>query len=45
MGWAPCAADPAFLTHLQSQCAQRAEFFEPVFEKRLVLKLLNFSLK
>jgi len=40
-----CAAEPAFLTHLQSQCAQRAKFFEPALEKRLVLKLVNSALK
>jgi putative glycosyltransferase (TIGR04348 family) len=40
-----CAAEPAFLTHLQSQCAQRAEFFEPALEKRLVLKLVKSVLK
>ena len=35
-----CATEPAFLAHLQSQCALRAELFEPATEKRLVLKLI-----
>lgn len=40
-----CAAEPEFLARLQSQCAQRAELFEPALEKRLVLKLANSALK
>ena len=40
-----CAAEPAFLRHLQSQCARRAELFEPALEKRLVLKLIASALK
>ncbi|MGB4117474.1 MAG: selenoneine biosynthesis selenosugar synthase SenB [Polaromonas sp.] len=40
-----CATEPAFLAHLQSQCAQRAELFEPALEKRLVLNLVNSALK
>ena len=40
-----CAAEPAFLRHLQSQCARRAELFEPALEKRLVLKLTASALK
>jgi putative glycosyltransferase (TIGR04348 family) len=40
-----CATEPAFLAHLQSQCAQRAELFEPSLEKRLVLNLLDSALK
>ena len=36
-----CATEPAFLAHLQNQCAQRAELFEPVLEKRLVLNLVQ----
>jgi putative glycosyltransferase (TIGR04348 family) len=35
-----CATEPAFLTYLQSQCALRAELFEPALEKHLVLKLI-----
>lgn len=38
-----CATEPVFLAHLQSQCNQRAELFEPAVEKRLVLKLLTFA--
>ena len=34
-----CATQPAFLSHLQSQCALRAELFDPAVERRLVLKL------
>ena len=40
-----CATEPAFLLHLQSQCALRAELFEPALEKRLVLKLITSALK
>ena len=40
-----CATEPAFLTGLQSQCAQRAELFEPDVEKHLVLKLLANATK
>ena len=40
-----CATEPAFLSHLQSQCALRAELFEPAVEKRLVLKLTASALK
>ena len=40
-----CAAEHAFLAHLQSQCDQRAELFEPALEKRLVLKLTESALK
>lgn len=36
-----CATAPAFLAHLQSQCAQRAELFQPAIENRLVLNLIN----
>lgn len=40
-----CATEPAFLAHLQSQCDQRAELFEPAVEKRLVLNLIDSALK
>ena len=40
-----CAARPEFLAHLQSQCALRAELFEPALEKRLVLKLVASAMK
>ena len=40
-----CAAEPEFLAQLQSQCAQRAELFEPVEEKRLVLTLIKSALR
>ena len=40
-----CATEPAFLAHLQNQCAQRAELFEPALEKRLVLNLVASALK
>ena len=40
-----CAAEPEFLAHLQSQCHQRAELFEPDVEKRLVLNLVSSALK
>ena len=40
-----CATEPTFLERLQSQCDQRAEWFEPAVEKRLVLKLIEFALK
>ena len=36
-----CVTQPAFLAHLQSQCALRAQLFEPAREKRLVLKLVG----
>ena len=36
-----CAQEPAFLAHLQNQCAGRAELFEPAVEKRLVLRLIS----
>lgn len=39
-----CATEPAFLAHLQSQCARRAELFQPAAEKRLVLKLIKNAL-
>jgi putative glycosyltransferase (TIGR04348 family) len=39
-----CAAQPAFLARLQSQCAQRAPLFAPQNEKRLVLNLLATAL-
>ena len=35
-----CAAEPAFLDLLQSQCARRAALFNPHREKRLVINLL-----
>lgn len=35
-----CAAEPAFLEHLQNQCAQRAPLFAPALEKRLVADLV-----
>ena len=40
-----CTTEPAFLAHLQSQCARRAELFEPAVEKRLVLNLIESALK
>jgi len=40
-----CATEPAFLAHLQNQCALRAELFEPAVEKRHVLKLLASVIK
>jgi putative glycosyltransferase (TIGR04348 family) len=40
-----CATEPAFLAQLQSQCGQRAVFFEPAVEKRLVLKLITSATK
>jgi putative glycosyltransferase (TIGR04348 family) len=40
-----CATEPAFLAHMQSQCSQRAELFEPALEKRLVLNLMVSALK
>jgi hypothetical protein len=40
-----CAAEPAFLAQLQSQCAERAELFEPAAEKRHVLKLAATAIK
>ena len=36
-----CAAEPAFLEHLQSQCAQRAPLFATQLEKRLVINLVT----
>lgn len=39
-----CATEPVFLAHLQSQCAQRAELFEPAIEQNLVLKLIESAL-
>jgi hypothetical protein len=35
-----CAAEPDFMRLLQSQCAERAPFFAPETEKRLVINLL-----
>lgn len=40
-----CATEPAFLVHLQSQCALRAELFEPAVERRHVLKLVASVIK
>lgn len=40
-----CATEPAFLAHLQGQCAQRAKLFRPAVEKRLVLNLVTSVLK
>ena len=40
-----CAAEPTFLAHLQTQCSQRANLFEPAVEKRLVLNLVSSVLK
>jgi len=40
-----CATEPDFLADLQSQCALRAELFEPAVEKRLVLKLITSVIK
>jgi len=40
-----CATEPVFLALLQSQCARRAELFEPAVEKHLVLKLIELALK
>ena len=40
-----CATDPAFLAHLQSLCSQRAKFFQPDAEKRLVLNLISTAFK
>ena len=36
-----CAAEPAFLDLLHSQCAQRAALFSPHREKRLVISLVT----
>ena len=36
-----CAAEPAFLARLQSQCEQRAALFNPQREKRLVIRLVT----
>jgi len=40
-----CATEPVLLALLQSQCARRAELFEPAVEKHLVLKLIESALK
>lgn len=40
-----CATEPAFLAHLKSQCALRAELFEPAVEKRHVLTLVVSVIK
>jgi putative glycosyltransferase (TIGR04348 family) len=40
-----CAAEPSFLAGLQSQCARRAELFEPAVENRLVLNLVVSALE
>ena len=40
-----CTQEPLFFGHLQSQCALRAELFEPALEKRLVLNLVSSILK
>jgi putative glycosyltransferase (TIGR04348 family) len=40
-----CTTEPVFLAHLKTQCDQRAELFEPVVEKRLVLNLVSSALK
>ena len=40
-----CGTEPAFLARLQSQCARRAELFEPALEKRHVLNLISSALK
>ena len=39
-----CAAEPAFLDLLQSQCAQRAALFNPHQEQRLVINLVTSAL-
>jgi glycosyltransferase involved in cell wall biosynthesis len=39
------ATAPDFWAHLQTQCALRAELFEPAVEKRLVLKLITSVIK
>lgn len=39
-----CALEPDFLALLQSQCQQRAQWFEPALEKRLVLNLATSAL-
>jgi len=39
-----CALEPDFLALLQSQCGQRAHWFEPALEKRLVLNLVTSAL-
>jgi putative glycosyltransferase (TIGR04348 family) len=39
-----CAVEPKFLSHLQNQCAKRAELFQPAIEKRLVLSLAKDAL-
>ncbi len=39
-----CAAEPAFLSLLQSQCAQRAPLFAPDLEKRNVINLVRSAL-
>jgi putative glycosyltransferase (TIGR04348 family) len=40
-----CAAEPAFLGLLQSQCAQRAALFDPHREKHLVINLVTSALR
>lgn len=40
-----CTTAPDFLAGLQTQCALRAELFEPAVEKRLVLKLFTSVIK
>lgn len=40
-----CAAEPAFLERLQSQCVQRAALFNPHQEKRLVINLATSALR
>jgi putative glycosyltransferase (TIGR04348 family) len=39
-----CAVQPAFWTHLQIQCEQRAKLFEPAIEKNHVLDLMKVAL-
>jgi putative glycosyltransferase (TIGR04348 family) len=39
-----CALEPDFLALLQSQCGQRAQYFEPALEKRLVFNLVTSAL-
>ena len=39
-----CAAEPAFLQRLQSQCAQRAPLFGTALEKRLVSDMVTLAL-
>ena len=40
-----CAAEPAFLDMLQSQCAQRAALFDPHREKHLVINLVTSAFR